>query len=166
MLLRHYLWNLPPAEQWLKDDVIRVPYDSNVIVYFIPENRAKSQLLLGFRPAKVLLRSLRGESRNKAKKVAIHRSTSTRYHSARMRPPRLRPRRSHLPSSRLKLELELPSLASKPSCFFWFERHVIHDGSGGIKQINKKRKIYQIDLLTLFRIVYNELFLPPRLKQI
>ena len=130
--LRHYLWNLPPAEQWRKDDVIRVPYDSNVIVYFIPENRAKTQLLSGFRPVRVLLRSLKGDSRNKAKKVAIHRLTRTRYHSARMRPPRLRPRRSHLPSSRLKLELELPSLASKPSCFFWFERHVIHDGSGGI----------------------------------
>ena len=90
-----------------------------------------------------------------------------------MRPPRLRPRRSHLPSSRLKLELELPSLASKPSCFFWFERHVIHDRSGGIQQINKEREIYEIDLnlflriislLTLFCFVYNELFLPPRPK--
>ena len=44
---------------------------------------------------------------------------------ALVRSPRLRPRWSHPPSSHLTLELELPSLASKPSCFFWFERHVI-----------------------------------------
>ena len=78
--LRHYLWNLPSTDQWRKDDVIRVPYDSNVLVYFIPENGAKTQLLSGFWPVRVLLRSLKGDSRNKAKKVAIHRLTRTRYH--------------------------------------------------------------------------------------
>ena len=58
MLLRHYLQNLPSIEQRQQDDVIRAHYDSDVIVYFIPENRTKTQLLSGFGPVRVTLRSL------------------------------------------------------------------------------------------------------------
>ena len=94
---------------------------------------------------------------------------------ALVRSPRLRPRWSHPPSSHLTLKLELPSLASKPSCFFWFERHVIPDGSGEIKRTKQWREIRKLKiyvncklilicfyaqfspLSTLFCSVYNEL---------
>ena len=67
MLLRHYLQNLLSIEQQQQDDVNRAHYDSDVIVYFIPENRTKTQLLLEFWPVRVTLRPLMRFSRNKAK---------------------------------------------------------------------------------------------------
>ena len=129
---RHYhhaLTSLPLEPSTRRTVTIRwcnsSPLWLKCVVYFIPENRAKTQLLSGLRPVRVSPRSLKRIREIKQRKWQFIGWLEHAIIPAQMRPPRLRPRRSHLPSSRLKLELELPSLASKPSCFFWFERHVI-----------------------------------------
>ena len=120
-------WNSSPL--WLRCYCLLYSWKQN-----------ETSIALGVRTREGRAPIPREDSRNKAKKVAILRLTRSRYHYALMRSPRLRPRWSHSPSSHLTLELELPSLASKPSCFFWFERHVIPDGSGEIKRTKQRKR--------------------------
>ena len=75
------LQNLLSIEQQQQDDVNRAYYDSDVIIYFIPENRTKTQLLLESWPVRVLLQPLLRFSRIKQKKVAIHRLTRSHCYS-------------------------------------------------------------------------------------
>ena len=75
------LQNLLSIEQQQQDDVNRAHYDSDVIIYFIPENRTKTQLLLESWPVRVLLQPLLRFSRIKQKKVAIPRLTRSHCYS-------------------------------------------------------------------------------------
>ena len=81
-----------------------------------------------------------------------------------MRSLRLRPQWSHPPSAHLSLQLELPSLASKPNTYLRFERHVIPDGSGEIKRTKQWREIHTLKIYVnckLILICFYAQFSPP-----
>ena len=73
---------------------------------------------------------------------------------ALVRSPRLRPRWSHPPSFSPYARTRITKFGFKAYMIFWFERHVIPDGSGEIKRTKQWREIHTLKIHVNCKLIF------------